>query len=129
MQCSCANVELDYGYATILSDTTQTARKQHKCHECYRAIMPGEKYSVEKMVSEGKVGTHKTCAECRDIRNVLVCNFYYGEVWELLEETYENWDSDLIPWATIAKLTPSARVKLLERIEDAWEGSDFDDEE
>lgn len=47
------------------------ARKQHRCEECGRYILPGERY--EKVVGkwEGEVSGFNTCTHCLDIRTFV----------------------------------------------------------
>ena len=59
------------GAVTMLSKTDPVARKAHKCHECGRAIEPGERYHVDRFAWEGKIKNHKTCAHCMVARGWL----------------------------------------------------------
>lgn len=47
------------------------ARKEHKCFECCRIIMPGEAYEAVFGVWDGMSGTFKTCSHCLDIRRFV----------------------------------------------------------
>lgn len=49
----------------------KAARKQHRCEECGRAILPGERYENVHGKWEGAVSTLKTCANCLDIRQFV----------------------------------------------------------
>ncbi|MBU0792041.1 MAG: hypothetical protein KKC55_16455 [Gammaproteobacteria bacterium] len=51
------------------TETTPTARKQHKCCECYGVIHPGQKYSLVAGCWDGDMDTFKTCMPCVDARN------------------------------------------------------------
>ena len=44
--------------------TTPTARKQHKCGECFGIIQPGQKYQLVSGSWEGDMGSFKTCMPC-----------------------------------------------------------------
>jgi len=59
------------GQVTALGNATPTARKAHKCAECYRTIEPGERYFVDRYLWEGKMHNHKTCAHCNVVRQWL----------------------------------------------------------
>lgn len=53
-------------------ETAHRARKEHKCEECYRMIMPGEMYRRIFMVSDGHARTSKMCAHCTKAAGLLV---------------------------------------------------------
>lgn len=74
---------------TVLCEETRTARQAHKCQECYRDIMPGEKYLHESLLADGRISTHKTCRHCRVARQWLndECGgWIYGFVGDDLRE-------------------------------------------
>jgi hypothetical protein len=73
----------------LLTDEMRTARKEHRCHECRRAILPGEKYSYESGVFDGRFCQYKTCAHCEVVKSWLAgeCGGYiYGMVEEDIHE-------------------------------------------
>ena len=88
---------IDYaeGRAAVLHKRLQTARKEHRCSECRRAISPGENYTVERTVFEGSASTHKTCEHCMVARDWLwkECGgFIYGECAEdMMEHAAEGY--------------------------------------
>ena len=70
---------------TIESGNYYTARKAHKCAECYRQIDAGERYHREVYVFEHRFTVHKTCAHCMVVREWLwgECGgWIYGAVEE-----------------------------------------------
>lgn len=72
-----------------LSDSMPKARKEHKCQACFITIHPGEVYSNETYVYEGRVYTWKTCIPC-----VLLCDTvynWYAEDWGVGPEEYLEW--------------------------------------
>jgi hypothetical protein len=121
MNCSCVSVDMD-GCVDLISKTKPTARKGHKCHECYRAISPGEQYEVQKYRYEGKFEAHKTCSECVDIRNMFFCEGYrYGSIREDLVDDLNDADCELSE-SCIAELSPKARDIICEIIEECENG-------
>jgi len=67
------------------------ARKEHRCIECWRAILPGERYEFAKGQIEGSILEMKVCAHCIAVREwlVKVCS---GFVYEMVkEEMVEHW--------------------------------------
>jgi hypothetical protein len=122
MECSTVSVDVD-GYSTIISSTTPKARKNHKCHECYRQILPGEKY--ERYIGKGdEIFTHKTCMDCLSVRDEFFRDGYYFEtIWENLEEHIRECGGD-ISESSLCKLTPVARARVCEAIEECWDDED-----
>lgn len=75
--------------ATVLNSTRRRARKQHLCCECGRAIEPGESYSFEVTLFEGRVRAYKTCAHCCTLAGWLSENcdgWVYTQIVEECEE-------------------------------------------
>lgn len=56
---------------TMVSSGDVTARREHKCDECYRVIRHGERYRRDAFVSEGEFHHHKTCGHCMVARQWL----------------------------------------------------------
>lgn len=48
-----------------------TARKAHRCGECFRAIAPGDTYERAAGVWEGDFWDLKTCGHCAAFRTIL----------------------------------------------------------
>lgn len=74
------------------STRTVTARVEHRCEECNRAIERGEQYHRTAAVCEGSFFTFTTCAHCAVAREVVdladgwYCDSYYGGLREWLHE-------------------------------------------
>jgi hypothetical protein len=123
MDCSCSfSADVD-GFCEMLDYRWVTARKPHDCHECGRKVVNGERYYREKTVYDGDIETHKTCADCKSIRDNLVADFFWGEVLDLVLESIRETGGE-IPEKCIAKLTPAARAWVCARIEAQWEDDD-----
>lgn len=74
---------------TVLHERVYSARKEHKCDECGRGILPGERYTVERYVYDGGATTHKTCRHCKVVRDWLNAEcggFLYTGVREDIQE-------------------------------------------
>ena len=119
MECECIDANVDE-YSTVISDKIHVARKEHRCGECDRSIQLGEKYRNEVTIYDGRFDINKTCIDCDSVREHLVCSFYLGEVWSLVEENLSEYGKDQ-PWAAIGRLTPAARERVCKIIEYAWE--------
>ncbi len=51
------------------SESTPTARRQHKCCECQGAILPGQKYQRAAGQWDGRMDVFKTCMPCVEARD------------------------------------------------------------
>lgn len=88
----------DGEYADAYSVYKPIARKEHKCGECRRVILAGERYERHSMVHEGTASDHIICSHCAVLSawigiqcNGTVC----GELIEDIEEhalEYERTD-------------------------------------
>lgn len=123
MECACEiHIEHDGGpeYSNI---KFPKARKTHQCGECYRDILPGEKYEKITAKWDGDFSTHKTCLDCRSIRDQFFTSWMYGQIWEHLDNFIADVSGE-ISESCIAELTPMAREKVCEKIELYWEYPD-----
>jgi hypothetical protein len=85
----------DEGSSEFYSRTHPRARKAHRCEECRRVILPGERYARHSQKWEGDVSSWPTCAQCdawssafaRASRIVCGCSGHVvGEMWEQIAE-------------------------------------------
>jgi len=113
-------------YSIVLSSIMPRARKQHKCGECYRIIQPGEIYLLEKELYDKHITTCKTCIDCKSVRDNLINSFYWGQVWELVENCIEEC-GDNQPWSKIGMLTPLAKQRVCNIIDGVWENHSEED--
>jgi len=125
--CSCIYVE-DYDEPEFYSATERKARKEHSCCECGRTIEPKEKY---EHVS-GKwddIQTYKTCLDCVSVRKSFFCEGYYHlNIWESVGEHLLEIDGELSSECLLS-LTPRAREKVCDIIEEVFEELNEMDEE
>ena len=56
---------------TVFNEKVVRARKQHRCCECGRLILPGCRYQTVFGVWEGNAETFRTCLLCYDLRGVV----------------------------------------------------------
>lgn len=89
MDCYC-----DYDPPQFCKTKRQTARKDHKCGECFRLIKPGETYEYMAGMWDGIFSTHRTCSHCLNIRqfveNSVPCFCWaYGSLHDDARDTIE----------------------------------------
>jgi hypothetical protein len=121
MACSCSIYACDDEYlAGFMQDKIVKARKVHHCSECSRVILPGEKYEHTKCVMDGEWSRHKTCLDCQSIRLSFFESYIFGQLWESFREYLCDCRGQ-VPESCIAKLTPAARAKVCELIEQNWD--------
>lgn len=58
----------------ILSDTTQAARKRHRCDSCGRHIEIGEQYARQRIVDGGDAWVFKAHTHCMEAGKLLFNN-------------------------------------------------------
>jgi hypothetical protein len=66
------------------TETTPTARKVHKCGECYGHIEPGQKYQLISGSWDGDMGSFKTCMPCLAARTWAIAQSEWGSDGEHL---------------------------------------------
>jgi hypothetical protein len=124
-RCACVFTDIDEFYETI-EQKIVTARKSHKCEECKREIIPGEKYEYYKGVFDNKIYCEKTCQDCLSLRNSgIFCNgFCFERVWDDFFDAVQD-SGGGVDWEALSKLTPKAKEKAFDIIEHIW--GDIDD--
>lgn len=81
------------GRVIVLHEELRTARKTHRCYECGREIMPGERYHHEATLYEGRKDTVKTCRHCLVVRAWLQAEcggWLYGGISEDIQEHVDD---------------------------------------
>jgi len=119
MDCSCSvdfgfNDETRWSYQQI-----KKAAKRHKCYECGTPIPAGSSYFCHTIFGGGIVEHFRYCHDCQSVVDKFFTNgWYFGNVWESLSGyLYDNWREDL-PSSCICKLTPGARDKVCDILEE-----------
>jgi hypothetical protein len=121
--CSCVYVD-DYESPTFHQTKFPYARKEHKCGECGRTILKGEKYEYVSSMYDGYFGKYKTCLDCISVRKAFFCHGYlYEGVWEMLAEHICDLRGE-ISSDCLVPLTKPARERVCELIEEQWENDD-----
>jgi len=119
MQCATVLTGYDDGAAETLSLKIVTARKQHKCHECYRKIQPGERYENYVGLFDG-IFRQKTCLDCISLRDVFfIDGFIFEAIWQDMRE-HIHYCGDQISESALSKLTPVARARVCDMISEIW---------
>ena len=95
MNCFC-----DYERPIFYVKKIRTARKVHRCNECYSAIVPGKKYEHVSGKWDDRVGSYKTCQRCLDLRNYTTDNvpclcFSHGNIIEDCIEALREYAHEL----------------------------------
>lgn len=116
MECSCTiDVDNDGG-PTCHKEKIRTASKEHQCCECFKKIVPGEKYEYVFGIWDSEPHIYKTCLDCKSVRDTFFGSWTYTQVWA----DFHDCDSE-IPESCISELTPGARARVCEYIEDCWD--------
>lgn len=120
--CAC-EIEIDtQGCGPSFASTKLLkARKDHRCFECKGAIKKGTQY--EKVAGKWGTGfeTFKTCGDCGSLRTEFFrSGHYFGRIWEDFE-IYVDEVAAEISEKCMSNLTPSAREKACNIIQEYWE--------
>ena len=122
--CACVWVETGDCEPDFYNDTRRRARKVHQCEECGREIAAGEEYEFVTGKWDGSISVYKTCADCLSIRDSFFCDgWLHGGMWEALDEHLCD-IGGVVASSCLEALTPAARARVIERIDDLWDGDD-----
>ena len=120
MECSCT-IDIDHdGGPSCCTEKIRTARVKHVCDECFKNIVPGEKYEYVSGIWDSRPSVYKTCLDCKSIRDTFFSSWGYTQVWENLQDEF-GYTGSVVPESCIAELTPGARDRVCEFIENGWE--------
>lgn len=109
--CSCIYVG-DYDGPSVYREELRTAAKNHKCCECGREIVKGEKYRYHTGCWDGEWSVYKTCCDCESVREVFFCEGeIFSTMWEFMREHIYGGDCALEA-DCIARLTKPARDRV-----------------
>ncbi len=126
-ECGCIYVG-DYDPIEVLQDGNRKARKTHKCDECGTEIKLGQEYECVVGKYDGDLEAYRTCLDCVSIRKVFFCSGWaYSMILEHLGEHINEMEGK-ISAECLLSLTPGARDKVFDMIEDVWEELNLDDE-
>lgn len=95
------------------------ARKLHICCECRGSIVPGEAYEYFSGVWDGNPDSFKTCLACSELRDTLVEEHIFGELFKAIGESFGY--GEILPSKCTKKLSKPALDKLCDWIESQWE--------
>ena len=85
-------------------------------------------YEKQKGIFDGEFETFKTCLDCKSLRANFFTSYYFGYVWSDWRDSMEDcWYQ--IPESKLAALTPAARARCCDAIEDWWINHPDDEEE
>jgi hypothetical protein len=122
MKCYCINAEGD-GFGEVSSSKLVTSTVTEKCVECGCDITPGTEYKFERISFDDDYSEYceyAICLDCYSVREHLFCDFCIEHLWD---DVYDSmtYSLDEHPWDGIGKLTPVARQKVCEAIEQVWD--------
>jgi hypothetical protein len=64
----------------VLASETPLARKEHRCHLCFRTIESGEQYNRQRNIGDDGPYVFKACAHCHAyVQQIINALDYYGE--------------------------------------------------
>ena len=124
MECACVYVDLsDADFGSVKQRTTEEPKAiiLLTCCECKETIEIGEIFRKEKTeFLDLSVINQITCMACVSIRDTFFCDgWYYEMMFEYLKEHINEMGGE-ISEDCIVQLTPKARDKVCEIIEDYW---------
>jgi len=72
------------GYSEFCHISIRKARKPHRCCECLKTIMPGDKYEHYWGKYDGDTCAINTCIICAEIADAFYCDsrVYGGGLWD-----------------------------------------------
>lgn len=114
--------------ATVYNSETRTARKDHVCYECRKAIPRRTKYVHISMLFDGTWDDFKLCLLCEEIGDHFSCGRgrLLGELWSDLQQYFFR---DMSAGGTCMDgLSPAAKGRLFEaRMEWYFDQDEIDD--
>lgn len=84
----------DDGEWVVFHSAERRAAKDHRCGECGRTVVKGERYTHASGLFDGRWGTYRTCAQCEVAKGWLaaICSGYCFEA--TVEDLRNHVDGD-----------------------------------
>jgi hypothetical protein len=107
---------------TALQVKTVIARKSHRCGECRKEIVKGEKYETQTLLYDGDISRHKTCLDCVSIRDAFYPHggYMFENVMDSVGEQVVFQLHGEVDSKCILPLTDKAKDVVFAMIEEAW---------
>lgn len=120
MDCGVCLSGYDGDSATPYLEQWRTARKQNKCCECKRSILPGQRYQFVSGRWDGDWLSYRTCEDCYHIRMAFACDgtWVFETLWEDLRESFGS--------ITTACFEKIETVSAKEYLRECWIAWKFD---
>lgn len=126
MKCNCVDIGFVVGlYFCPISELTLRACKNYLCTECGNDIKIGDIYK-NGVYSRDEESTdslyfNKMCSTCLSIQNVIFCNgfifnYLIDDLWDFINNINGEIGSDIM-----LRLTPKARLYVINLIDKHWE--------
>jgi RNase P subunit RPR2 len=130
MECACeVSMDIDSCHDDFHNRAERKAIKEHKCGECGKIIVKREKYQYMTGKSGGYMYTHKMCNDCHSILKYFYNGgFFFEQLWDDLFEFIRESDYTTNE-KCLAQITPVAREKICDYIQENWDDPDMWDNE
>ena len=120
-------------YNEVISKERQHSHIDLECDECHAPIYKCDEHYLEKFHKDNscEIFEHRTCLSCMSIREHILGDFFYGHIWDSVDEmlyyTIDELDNgeEIIPWDKIALLENDAKLQIFNLIEKHWLVLDF----
>jgi hypothetical protein len=101
------------GYSEFCHTQIRKARKAHRCSECDKEILPGERYERATGKSEGELWDADTCLICAEIAKAFYCEgrWFGGMLWESMYEVFPEMTTGCLERLQ----TAAAKTELIRR--------------
>ncbi len=124
--CEHTVAPVDGERCVFIDARTPKAQKLHSCDECHRLIQKGEVYRRDIMKFGSKLFHHKYCEDCLSLREVFFSSgWIYGRLWEQMSDFIGDTDGN-ISTHQILSVTKLARERILDSMQEMWDGEDID---
>lgn len=87
----------DFGERSVVYKASRVrAAKEHKCYECGRTIVLGERHEVVSSLYDGSWERTRTCARCLDVRDYVTAHapcfcWLHGSMLEDAKNTLDEY--------------------------------------
>ena len=84
---------------TLFKRDFVTAKKDHKCTECWKPIFKGEDYTYIWGIWNSKPETYKVCGPCQWVRDVLDLRCdedAFGDLWQNVVDSGFNLTPEIV---------------------------------
>jgi hypothetical protein len=122
MECSCEiDMDVSEGDSPIIRENHYQPNREKDCTECKEGVLsPGDSGVFYAFKYKDSTDRAYLCPDCKQITEVFFNSYYFGSIWEDLQEAISQEDIAATE-SCLTRLSKSNRDAVCEIVEELWD--------